>query len=629
MANYVYTLDGQAVIRKTLKVRKQLGEYHIRWKIKTGNLIDSCNQESTQNVRRVGSLNIWVLQLYNNRMEDTTVSTYLVNRSPSSAIGFETPTDMLGFFGWLAIIKQGMLEPVKVSAYFWDTVKVLQGLEFEVEPYKDHAFGVEPRENFDHVVVSHKVQTQNLIGYHSTLNREQHSAWELSNYRQDNNDVAFVVAEVEKLYAHESLTFNDTVACEDMAFISSSKNNSNEDINTACVTTASTAFPTGSVNVATISQDTASAYIASQSNGSQIKFEDINQIDEDDMEEIDIKWSMALLSTLPRRIVKLRFAITRTSMQSGKIKAVIRKTLKVRKQLGEYHIRWKIKTGNLIDSCNQESTQNVRRVGSLNIWVLQLYNNRMEDTTVSTYLVNRSPSSAIGFETPTDMLGFFGWLAIIKQGMLEPVKVLQGLEFEVEPYKDHAFGVEPRENFDHVVVSHKVQTQNLIGYHSTLNREQHSAWELSNYRQDNNDVAFVVAEVEKLYAHESLTFNDTVACEVISKCKVEIWVTKGLLVKAKENACGMEIIRDKSGNTLRVSQSKVHNGKLKEDMDARSVVYVLSNGCRKSSDDSEGYYWSIHQIFGVYLLECVGVLVIALSAIARDYWFYTTLFLSF
>nr|GEX42148.1 ribonuclease H-like domain-containing protein [Tanacetum cinerariifolium] len=70
----------------------------------------------------------------------------------------------------------------------------------------------------------------------------------------------------------------------DMAFISSSKNSSNEDGNTACVTTASTAFPTGSVNVATISQDTASAYIASQSNGSQIKFEDINQIDENDME---------------------------------------------------------------------------------------------------------------------------------------------------------------------------------------------------------------------------------------------------------------------------------------------------------------------------------------------------------
>nr|GEY52512.1 retrovirus-related Pol polyprotein from transposon TNT 1-94 [Tanacetum cinerariifolium] len=84
---------------------------------------------------------------------------------------------------------------------------------------------------------------------------------------------------------------------QNMAFISSSKHsNGDKDGNTACVSTSSTTFPTASASVATISQDTASAYIASQSSGSQIKFEDINQIDEDDMEEMDIKWSMALLS---------------------------------------------------------------------------------------------------------------------------------------------------------------------------------------------------------------------------------------------------------------------------------------------------------------------------------------------
>nr|GFC58751.1 hypothetical protein [Tanacetum cinerariifolium] len=66
-----------------------------------------------------------------------------------------------------------------------------------------------------------------------------------------------------------------------MAFISSSKhNNRDEDGNTTCVPTVSTTVPTASAS----------------SNGSQIKFEDINQIDEDDTEEIDIKWSMALLS---------------------------------------------------------------------------------------------------------------------------------------------------------------------------------------------------------------------------------------------------------------------------------------------------------------------------------------------
>nr|GFC92233.1 hypothetical protein [Tanacetum cinerariifolium] len=38
-----------------------------------------------------------------------------------------------------------------------------------------------------------------------------------------------------------------------------------------------------------LEKGTGKAFIASQSNGSQIKFEDINQIDEDDMEEMDIK----------------------------------------------------------------------------------------------------------------------------------------------------------------------------------------------------------------------------------------------------------------------------------------------------------------------------------------------------
>nr|GEV19883.1 hypothetical protein [Tanacetum cinerariifolium] len=80
----------------------------------------------------------------------------------------------------------------------------------------------------------------------------------------------------------------------------------NEDVNTASVSTASTNVPTASANigVASISQDTACAYIASQSSGFQIKFEDINQIDEDDMEEMDIKQNMDLLSMRADRFWK-------------------------------------------------------------------------------------------------------------------------------------------------------------------------------------------------------------------------------------------------------------------------------------------------------------------------------------
>ncbi|GJX23563.1 hypothetical protein Tco_0228008 [Tanacetum coccineum] len=216
-----------------------------------------------------------------------------------------------------------------------------------------------------------------------------------------------------------------------------------------------------------------------------------------------------------------------------------------------------------------------RNIGLSKFWA--------DDTTMSTYLVNRSPSSTIGFKTPIDMLGFFGWLASIKQGMLEPVKVkfiflgyrkgivgnklwrlddvtskvvlyrnmgfnesgkykktfigsgvgtgsmqvLQGDEFKVEPQDGHAFEVEPHGN----------------GATLSMGTIQ--------YREDNNEATFAVAAVEKIYAHESLTFNNTVACEVISKWKAG----------------------------------------LKDDIDARSDMYVLSNGCKKCSDDNDGYYW--------------------------------------
>nr|GEY10843.1 hypothetical protein [Tanacetum cinerariifolium] len=94
---------------------------------------------------------------------------------------------------------------------------------------------------------------------------------------------------------------------QNMAFITSAKHSSrNEKVNTASVSTASTNVSTASANIgaASISQDTTCAYIASQSSGSQIKFKDINQINEDDMEEMDIKWNMAPLSMRANRYWK-------------------------------------------------------------------------------------------------------------------------------------------------------------------------------------------------------------------------------------------------------------------------------------------------------------------------------------
>nr|GEU37510.1 zinc finger, CCHC-type [Tanacetum cinerariifolium] len=102
--------------------------------------------------------------------------------------------------------------------------------------------------------------------------------------------------------------------------------------------------------------------------------------------------------------------------------------------------------------------------------------------------------------------------------------------------------------------------KDLMDYQLARNREQHLAYELFRYREDINEAAFAVAAVDKIYAHESLTFNDIVACEA------EIWATKGLLVKAKGKVLALEIIRDHSGNTLRVSHSRIHNKKLEYPM---------------------------------------------------------------
>nr|GEX44478.1 hypothetical protein [Tanacetum cinerariifolium] len=63
------------------------------------------------------------------------------------------------------------------------------------------------------------------------------------------------------------------------------------EVNTTSIPIASTHVSPASADVAaaSISLNTICAYIAFQPNGSQIKYEDINQIDEDDIEEMDIK----------------------------------------------------------------------------------------------------------------------------------------------------------------------------------------------------------------------------------------------------------------------------------------------------------------------------------------------------
>nr|GEY95374.1 hypothetical protein [Tanacetum cinerariifolium] len=103
---------------------------------------------------------------------------------------------------------------------------------------------------------------------------------------------------------------------QNMAFISSSNTCSrkSEVPTIQGVFTASAQVSTDSTDVApaSLSYDTVCAFIATQPNGSQIKYEDISHID-DDIEGIDIKWNLALLSMRADRSPKSQYRWKRES----------------------------------------------------------------------------------------------------------------------------------------------------------------------------------------------------------------------------------------------------------------------------------------------------------------------------
>nr|GEW40386.1 zinc finger, CCHC-type [Tanacetum cinerariifolium] len=133
-----------------------------------------------------------------------------------------------------------------------------------------------------------------------------------------------------------------------------------------------------------------------------------------------------------------------------------------------------------------------------------------------------------------------------------------------------------------------------------IDKEQHLACELFGYREDSNEAAFAVVVVEKIYAHESLTFNNTVASTVAENAVTTAMAinvsihqaTKGLLDKAKGNVLGMKIVRDQSGNTLRVSQSRFYNGKLVQTLLEGHFILSLEGSLSGDCDVKKNAKWS-------------------------------------
>ncbi|GJR10845.1 hypothetical protein Tco_0793497 [Tanacetum coccineum] len=112
------------------------------------------------------------------------------------------------------------------------------------------------------------------------------------------NNFKIVEQEVKR-----TVTSSSNSGSQNMAFASTP--GSTNEVNTANVqvSTANSPVSTDSTqdSTANLSDATVYAFLANQPNGSQLLHEDLEQIHEDDLEEIDLKWQLALLSMRARR----------------------------------------------------------------------------------------------------------------------------------------------------------------------------------------------------------------------------------------------------------------------------------------------------------------------------------------
>nr|GEV41326.1 hypothetical protein [Tanacetum cinerariifolium] len=111
-----------------------------------------------------------------------------------------------------------------------------------------------------------------------------------------------------KIYEAEAKSLStSSQTTQHIAFVSSNNTNSaNETVNVVpSVSAASSKAPVSTLlNVDNLSDDVIYSFFACQSNSPQLDNEDLKQIDADDLEEMDLKWQMAMLTMRARRFLQ-------------------------------------------------------------------------------------------------------------------------------------------------------------------------------------------------------------------------------------------------------------------------------------------------------------------------------------
>ncbi|GKF20543.1 ribonuclease H-like domain-containing protein [Tanacetum coccineum] len=94
-------------------------------------------------------------------------------------------------------------------------------------------------------------------------------------------------------------TSSSNSSSQNMAFVSTPSSTNEANTINVQVSTANSLVSTDST--ANLSDATIYVFLANQPNGSQLVHEDLEQIHEDDLEEMDLKWQLALLSMRARK----------------------------------------------------------------------------------------------------------------------------------------------------------------------------------------------------------------------------------------------------------------------------------------------------------------------------------------
>ncbi|GJS63997.1 retrovirus-related pol polyprotein from transposon TNT 1-94 [Tanacetum coccineum] len=115
------------------------------------------------------------------------------------------------------------------------------------------------------------------------------------------NNFKIVEQEVKR-----TATSSISSSSQNMAFVSSPSSINKVNTANVQVSTANSSVSNDSTldSTANLSDATVYAFLANQPNGSQLVYEDLEQIHEDDLKEMDLKWQLALLSMRARRECK-------------------------------------------------------------------------------------------------------------------------------------------------------------------------------------------------------------------------------------------------------------------------------------------------------------------------------------